>query len=352
MHPLRRHAVLLPTLLLSSLSSLFGLGVGDPAPPMQVEAMVKGRAVDLSRGVHVVEFWSLGCGPCLESIPHLTELAKTYQGKVDFTGVDSGGDELGRVQRFVAAKGEKMDYHVAWDGDARVTYKRFMEAAHQDGIPCAFLVKEGVIYWIGHPLEGLDAALDRLLAGKLDLVTAKAEAEQGTAKEAAWEAAIQPVEAAQQARDYPAMLAAIDKEEAAHPENKERLLSKRFIALVETDNPEVKAVAQSFLASGEGVYGLSGRAQIIFHHQQEENVSKPAANEAALLLAERAAQLSEMKEFYPVAAYATALFKMGDKRKALEVQTRALELARTDPVGAEYVKRMEDRLEEYRKAND
>ena len=67
------------------------LKVGDAAPQLKVAKWVKGTPItNLKDGkIHVVEFWATWCGPCRVSIPHLTELAAKYKGKVDFVGVDS-----------------------------------------------------------------------------------------------------------------------------------------------------------------------------------------------------------------------------------------------------------------------
>ena len=63
---------------------------------------------------------------------------------------------------------EEADYVVAVD-DARKTFKAYMEAYGQNGIPTSFVVdKQGQIVWVGHPMGGLDEALTQVLATSLD----------------------------------------------------------------------------------------------------------------------------------------------------------------------------------------
>src|SRR5207247_6903034 len=64
------------------------LGIGDPAPAIQVKEFVKGAPVtSLEKGKrYVVEFWATWCGPCRVSIPHLTEMQKKHP-EFTFVGV-------------------------------------------------------------------------------------------------------------------------------------------------------------------------------------------------------------------------------------------------------------------------
>ena len=176
MKPLSR-LLLLPLSTLLAAASL-GAELGDPAPALDIKEWIKGGPVDLAAGkgktVHVVEFWATWCGPCRTSIPHLTELQKRFKDKgVVFIGVSNEKSDV--VKKFVTKMGDKMDYAVAIDGGK--TSEGYMEAFNINGIPHAFVVdKDGRIVWQGHPMAGLDTTLEKVVNGKYDLASAKAEA--------------------------------------------------------------------------------------------------------------------------------------------------------------------------------
>lgn len=147
------------------------LNIGDPAPGLQVAHWVKGSPVGgFETGkVYVVEFWATWCGPCKQSIPHLTELAHQFKDKVTFIGVDVMEKDTNTVVKFVDGQGEKMDYHVAIDRAEGVMANTWLKAADQNGIPSAFVVDgAGRIAWIGHPMDSLDKTLDQVLSGTWD----------------------------------------------------------------------------------------------------------------------------------------------------------------------------------------
>lgn len=157
------------------------LGIGDDAPDLKVSKWVKGSAVPSldPKKTYVVEFWATWCGPCRASIPHLTEMAHKYT-NVTFIGVDvweQGDDKEGAVNKFIKQMGDKMDYHVAMDTDDGFMAENWMKAASQNGIPAAFLVQNGKIVWIGHPMGGLEKSLEEAGTGKIDLDKAKKRAD-------------------------------------------------------------------------------------------------------------------------------------------------------------------------------
>jgi hypothetical protein len=82
---------------------------------------------------------------------------------VIFIGVTD--EDPKKVKSFVDKMGDKMDYVVAVDKDKK-TSKGYMEAYGIEGIPNAFIVDlEGKVVWQGHPMDGLDSTLKKVIAG-------------------------------------------------------------------------------------------------------------------------------------------------------------------------------------------
>ena len=134
------------------------LGVGDPAPPLNIDQWINGQpsSAGFEGGVHVVEFWATWCGPCRVSIPHISTLQDEYGDQVTIIGVTN--EDMGMVEAFLASESpdgrpwsDVITYHLATDNN-EATNTAYMKAAGQNGIPTAFIVgRDGRIQWIGHP---------------------------------------------------------------------------------------------------------------------------------------------------------------------------------------------------------
>lgn len=144
---------------------------GDVAPPLSISKWVKGDPVErfeIGR-IYVVEFWATWCGPCIESMPHMSALQQQHADKVTIIGLTKLDpyQDAAKVEAFVAEQPDRMGYRVAIDENAR-SFKAYMQAAGQNGIPCAFVVDgNGRIAFIGHPRQ-LDEVLTGLMAGTWD----------------------------------------------------------------------------------------------------------------------------------------------------------------------------------------
>jgi len=189
------------------------LDVGTKAPELKVAKWVKGKEIkSFKKGnVYVVEFWATWCGPCKQSIPHLTELAAKYKGKVDFTGVSvweqqespTDSSYFGKVDEFVKSMGPKMNYNVAVDGTDKFMAKNWMQAAEEGGIPAAFIIdQEGDVAWIGHPMGDLDSTLQKVLDKKWDKNAFALSRAQEKEKEAKVKQGFKDLQAAVRAKDW------------------------------------------------------------------------------------------------------------------------------------------------------
>lgn len=317
------------------------LTVGSPAPPIKVAKWIKGKAVDSFKkgSVYVVEFWATWCGPCKQSIPHLTDLAKKYSGKATFIGVSSfeKNAPLGeyasygdKVAAFVKDFGPKMDYNVAWDGDAGVMAKTWMDAAGQGGIPTAFVVdRTGSVVWIGHPMAGLDEVVGQVVDGKFDVkaeAAKQARAHEASAKEQAFsESFMKPLRAG----NYKEAVDALDKAIAERPEMETRLSYTRYMALAHYDPEAANAYA---LKIANGVYKdqPSMLNSLAWTMVDDQAGLKGTDVKVAIQIAEKCVALTKDED--PMAAYnldtlAYCYFKDGQIDKAISLQEKALKLA-------------------------
>lgn len=351
-----RRLFVLPALLLAG--SAFGLGIGEPVPPLHVQLYLKGTPAELEQGLHVVAFWKGSDVPA-----GLNDLAARLRGKADVTSVEVGGqgdEALLAAKRLVLAMGPKMDYAVAYDGDDKEAESDWLVEAHQTALPAAFLVKDGKLLWVGE-MKGLEAAATSALKGTLDLAASKAAFAKGAASAAEEQAKAQktrdetmelmkPLVEAMQARDPVAGLKAVESIEAKRPDLKKQLEPTRFSIYIGTNDPRALDLAKRFVAIDykDDAETLNSLAWSLIDPKAPLEHPNDAA---ALILARRAAEASEMKDGQILDTYALALFKTGDKKGALAIQTKAVALVKADKkIEAATVQELQERLDMYRKA--
>jgi thiol-disulfide isomerase/thioredoxin len=348
MNRARLEAIIPTAAILLSLSLAASLGaaepklkIGDDAPAMQVAKWFKGGPVaKFEPGqVYVVEFWATWCGPCKQSIPHLTELAKKFDGKAHIIGVSIWESEktdhakrLATVAKFVEGMGEKMNYGVAADDNEAFMARNWMEAADEGGIPTAFIVgKDGKIAWIGYPWGGLDQALEQTVAGTLDPKAVQAEAaERQRLREARNKERelLKPVSDLQAQKKPAEAMAALDKLVEEHPELAGKTGYLRYKLLMGYDQPAAYRQVRKMLDgelknNASGLYGIA-------RDLTDPPGPKTKDWDLALAVSQRACDLSKFANPSYLATLSEAYAGKGNYPKAIETMELALSKAAAD----------------------
>jgi thiol-disulfide isomerase/thioredoxin len=336
------------------------LKIGDKAPALNVAKWVKGTPVkSFEPGkVYVVEFWATWCGPCKQSIPHLTELQKKYAGKVTFNGIsvweekDPENEEyIVKVEDFVKEWGDKMAYNVAADGKEGIMSRTWMEAAKQGGIPTAFIVnQEGRVAWIGHPMADLDEVLQKVVDGKFDIAAAQAQAAKAAQEEAEMAELFKPLEASLAVGDPNVTLAEVDKILAKKPDVEPMIGPLKFQMLFEAQKEsELYAYTEkAFNGYAKDNAQLLNQMAWTIVENADKKLAKPNY-ELSIKVAERAAELTKNEDAAILDTLAFAHFKKGNYKKAIDLQTKAVALLDKSDYPDEMKAEIKGRLAEFKK---
>lgn len=345
------------------------LTIGSEAPQLDIEHWLSDGGgklkpvTEFQKGkVYVVEFWATWCGPCVASMPHIAELQKKMLDK-GVQVVSVSDEDLETVQEFlernvpagiarsiqkpqVSAESKEGDqasdseavtaspkmtfgeltsaYSLATDPDQSV-YKDYMEASGENGIPTAFIVgKQGIIEWIGHPME-LDDPLSQVVEDRWDRQAyIKLRAQQRELEEA-----VMQVYTKVQEGDVEAGLKMLEDliQKSQGTEVQMGLQALRLDLLVQVD-PEKAAVELKAAASKIADPNvLNGLAWSIVEQDNEGGTEVPdELLAAAVQVAEKAVELAP-EDGAVLDTLSHLVYMQGQIDRAIELQTKAVQLA-------------------------
>ena len=321
------------------------LSIGSKAPIPEISDFVRGEKPTFFEPgkVYVIEFWATWCPPCRQSMPHLTKLAEDMKSKgVVIVGVS---DEKVETVRTFLEKDEwkqKARYTLATDPD-RSTHKAYMEASGQGGIPTAFIVKEGVVQWIGHPME-MDAPLAKIVDGTWDPKTAKQTFEDSVAEEMKAMGRQNDMTKAIDSKDWDKAVALIDAEIAASTgeEAMQSRVQKAQILLVAGRSEAAYALCAELIKEDPALRNFVATSVLHLPDVADRRVDLAITWLTDVTSAAGPANPQVLAEL----AYAWSL--KGDFTKAADFMRRAIDTAKSlGPTAADYVADLTAQLKGY-----
>ena len=332
----------------------FALTVGDPAPPLRAARWLRGEGPTAFEPgtVYVVEFWATWCAPCLQVIPHMKGLQARYSDPsrkgpgVRFVAMSIWEDEPDAVEPFVERTGDRMVGTVGSDllteaqpeGASAVAW---MDAAGQAQIPAAFIVDgRGRIAWIGHPLE-VDRPLARIVAGDWDLARAALEHRRRMALVLARRRLGLQLAQLSRAGKWDEAVQVVETSLVDHP-NLELELGLHKYELLARGGKRAECEAYGARLVEVVFKNEPGQLGALAWSIADPNNETPDRDLAlARRAAERANELTGWSEASLVDILAVTVFEQGDTTTAVQLQQKAVRLAKGTALEEEFTRRLE-----------
>ncbi len=133
---------------------------GQRGPEFAVQSWLGEKPEQIEGHVNVIKFWRTGCPHCINSIPRTTELAKKYEGRVNF--IDITFENESAVKQGLSRRNVDIDSIGQYMGID--TSRRMQNAVSPQGVPNAIVLdKNWIVRWQGHPAQLTDSTIDQIL---------------------------------------------------------------------------------------------------------------------------------------------------------------------------------------------
>jgi thiol-disulfide isomerase/thioredoxin len=340
------------------------LAIGDNAPKLVYSKWIQGKAISemTNDKTFVVEFWATWCGPCIQAMPHLSELAKKYGEAYVFIGcnvLEKVGNKpyasaLPKVTSFVQKQKAlgRLTYNVIADNNAQDMDKNWLVAAGIEGIPVTFVINKGKIAWIGHP-DFLGDVLASIENGSFDIEKSKKQCAEQNDPGVKFQKKLKEnkdrIAKAENEKEYAKALQYVDEARASQPEFKFMYIEDEFRILLDHYGEE-KAMQYGDEILKEGGVSIDVLAAVLY----EKKGMSDKMNQYAVKVAR------SMKQDFPKAFDIIATFeaRAGYYTEAAASQQKAIDQAKIlikekpDMEGyfnADVIKDYKNKVEEYKK---
>lgn len=295
---------------------------------------------------YLVEFWASWCGNCIGEMQHLSELQERYGAAgltvVSMTSMDADNPRED-ILAFVAQHASDVPFPLGLDasGDA---WKVYMQASGQAGLPAAFLVdRTGRIADISHPSD-MVIPIARLAAGTWDPVEGPKDIKAMRTERNRISIRARSVKA-DKAED---LLNQIEAFVERWPEVASDVQAERYAPLLAAGR-----LAQAGQLGRELVQDAIDRRDTGFLYQFAQAIVDEKARLAhqdlslALWAAEVAVILDEKQNAFLLDTLARTHFLIGGLDRAIDLQRRAVDIAKADDGYGIMAFGFQKRLKEY-----
>ena len=152
------------------------LTIGDQLPAIGKRVRwLKGKKVEsYSKGkVYVIDLWATWCAPCIEMMPHTSNIADRYaKHGVQIIGLALDPGSATATQQFVKTNPNMMRYAICEDIEGQLK-EEYMTRTATAGIPAVLIInQQGLLAWKGHP-KNMGGPLAEIVLETYDLEAAK-----------------------------------------------------------------------------------------------------------------------------------------------------------------------------------
>lgn len=333
------------------------LSLGEQAPPIRNATWIKGEPVTewVKGQIYILDFWATWCGPCVQAIPHMNEVQEKYKDKgVNVIGVAIWPRKGQRETKAYVEAGRPapLNYRVAEDDKLGTSARSFMDSTNSGGIPRVIIVdREGRFAWIGHPMDGMDDALEQIVAGTYDIKKVADGQKAAAEKINKGQELMSEFSKAQMAAEWAKAVEIADQMIAHDPDLfTNAAIYKYVIVLTKLKDTTRAAEVGRMLVDGplaKNPQALGLLSRVIVDEESIPNESRDYP--LALAAATRSNEIAEGKDANAQAALAAVALNNKEYDKAVGHAERALALVKDQPQVAEV---FQARLDEYRSARN